>query len=166
VPLTWLVVCRVLNLPPNARDKPENMLLNFICPGPKEPKDLAILKEMEVDELKLAYRHGVPVTTWDGHEVLLRIKVISFVYDYHGIPKFLRTAQSPAKIGACQRCHQRGFGAWNGKTLYPGTTAQRQAHIHIHTHGGDGFALRLCSADTYHLHGDCMRVSHGSVLRY
>ncbi|DBA77816.1 TPA: hypothetical protein ACH3X1_009173 [Trebouxia sp. C0004] len=56
---------RVLNLSPDQRDKPANMLLSFIHPGPHEPKDLAVLKEIEVDELMLAYHHGIPITMWD-----------------------------------------------------------------------------------------------------
>ena len=94
------------------------MLLSFIHPGPHEPKDLAVLKEIEVAELMLAYHHGIAITMWDGQEVIMRIKVIQHVYDYRGIPKFLRIAQSPAHVGACWLCHQRGFSAWQGKTLY------------------------------------------------
>ena len=113
--------CRVINLPPGARDTLANILLSFVSPGPREPKDLQVYKAIQVDELLLACHYGIPTRDQHNNEFLMRIKVVGHVYDARGVPKMLRTTTSPALVGACWLCWIIGFQPpqWTN-TMYSG----------------------------------------------
>lgn len=97
------------------------MLLQFVAPGPKEPKDLQVYKAIQVDELLLAYHHGIPTCDYENSKFIMRIKMIGHVHDARGVPKVLRVTQTPALIGACWLCWIVGFQPPQyNKTMYSG----------------------------------------------
>lgn len=55
-----------MNFAPETRDLIEHVLLNFIEPGPYEPTDIAMAKEIQMDEILMGHHHGFPTTDYAG----------------------------------------------------------------------------------------------------
>jgi len=118
----WPLFATVLNFSPDMRDKPENMILLGLVPGPKSPKRMNTFLRPVVDEL-LGYGES-GLDTFDAHTNTvfnMRVRMALFIADYPASSKVMCMKGSGAVCG-CHHCNIRGRStatASGSKTIYP-----------------------------------------------